>query len=176
MPNHVYIATSLDGFIATQDGGIEWLEDVPNPTGSDFGFADFLSRVDAVVMGRVTFEKVLTFGTWPYPLPVIVLSRTLTTVPPHLVGKVQLLGGPLADVLAQLEAQGLQRLYIDGGQVIQAFLREDRIDELTLTRFPKLLGTGLPLFGDLPQPLDFVHVETEVLANQLVKSRYRRVR
>lgn len=176
MANYVYIAASLDGFIATPEGGIEWLEDAPNPDGSDFGFSEFLSRVNAILMGRVTFDKVLTFDYWPYHLPVFVLSSTLKEVPPYLDGKVRIVSGPLVEVIAQLGVQGFKNLYIDGGRVIQSFLREDLIDELIVTRFPKLLGSGIPLFGELGGTLDFSHVETEVIENYLVKSRYRRAR
>lgn len=176
MANHVYIATSLDGFIATPEGGIEWLEDVPNPFGSDFGFSEFIARVDAIVMGRVTFEKVLTFDHWPYPIPVVVISSTLQEPPPALEGKVWIESGPVEEVIARLNARGLRNLYIDGGRVIHACLRLDLIDELIVTRFPKLLGCGIPLFGELGVTLDFIHVETVVIENHLVKSRYRRVR
>lgn len=176
MPNYVYIAASLDGFIATPEGGIEWLEDAPNPNGSDFGFSEFISKVHAILMGRATFEKVLAFDHWPYEIPVFVLSSTLKEVPPDLEGKVQIVSGPLVDVISQLGAQGFKNLYIDGGRVIQSFLREDLIDEMIVTRFPKLLGRGIPLFGELIAALDFNHLETEVIENYLVKSRYRRAR
>jgi dihydrofolate reductase len=79
--NYVFIAQSLDGFIATTDGGVEWLDAIPNSEGSDFGFSEFIAKVDALLMGRNTFEKVLSFGQWPYVLPVYVLSNTLTSVP-----------------------------------------------------------------------------------------------
>jgi dihydrofolate reductase len=176
MANYVYIAASLDGFIATPEGGIEWLEDAPNPDGSDFGFSEFISRVNAILMGRATFDKVLAFDHWPYRIPVFVLSSTLKEVPPDLEGKVQIVSGPLVEVTTQLDAQGFKNLYIDGGRVIQSFLMEDLIDELIVTRFPKLLGRGIPLFGELSETLDFSHVETEVIENYLVKSRYRRAR
>jgi dihydrofolate reductase len=176
MANYVYIAASLDGFIATKDGGIEWMEDVPNPSGSDFGFSEFISRVNGILMGRATFEKVLSFNRWPYEIPVIVLSDTLKEIPHGLKEKVQLTSGPLTHVLDTLHAQGFKNLYIDGGRVIQSFLREDLIDELIITRFPKLLGEGIPLFGELDRELHFSHLETEVIQNYLVKSRYQRVR
>tara|TARA_R110002167_G_scaffold189882_1_gene392068 strand:- start:50 stop:622 length:573 start_codon:yes stop_codon:yes gene_type:complete len=175
MANYVYIATSLDGFIATPDGGIEWLEGAPNPSGSDFGFAEFMSRVDALLMGRRTFEKLLNFGQWPYSIPVYVLSNTLKSVPDELMEKAEITTGSPSEVISKLGLMNHKNLYIDGGLLIQSFLKEDLIDELIVTRFPKLLGQGIPLFGDLNESLDFEHVETEVIENYLVKSRYRRV-
>ena len=175
MANYVYIATSLDGFIATPDGGIEWLEGAPNPSGSDFGFAEFMSRVDALLMGRRTFEKLLNFGQWPYSIPVYVLSNTLKSVPDELMEKAEITTGSPSEVISKLGLKNHKNLYIDGGLLIQSFLKEDLIDELIVTRFPKLLGQGIPLFGDLNESLDFEHVETEVIENYLVKSRYRRI-
>ena len=176
MANYVYIAATQDGFIASPDGGLDWLEAVPNPDGSDFGFSEFMSRVDGILMGRVTFEKVLSFGQWPYDKTVFVLSNTLKTLPDHLDGKAQIVSGAVAEVVSNLKEQGVENLYVDGGRVIQSFLKEDLIDELIVTRFPLLLGKGIPLFGELDRPLEFEHVETEVIENYLVKSRYRRIR
>jgi dihydrofolate reductase len=176
MANYVYIATSLDGFIATLDGGVEWLDDVPNPDGSDFGFAAFIARVDAILMGSGTYEKVLSFGQWPYENKVFVLSQRIKSVPEELTGKVEIVKGPLADVIADLKGQGFEHLYVDGGKVIQRLLREDLIDELIITKIPKLLGKGIPLFGDLDEIMAFTHIETEVLNDCLVKSRYARNR
>jgi dihydrofolate reductase len=174
MANYVYIAASLDGYIATPDGGIDWLADAPNPNGSDFGFAEFVSRVNGILMGRMTFDKVLGFGNWPYTIPVFVLSSTLKEIPPNLQGKAQIVSGSLAEVIGKLHEQGFKNLYIDGGRVIQSFLREDLIDELIITRFPKLLGAGIPLFSELVIPLNFIHIKTEVIQNYLVKSQYQR--
>ena len=170
--NYIYIAQSLDGFIATADGGIEWLEAVPNPEGSDFGYSEFISKIDALLMGRNTFEKVLSFGEWSYTIPVYVLSNTLTTIPEELEGKVFLINGKLEDVISQLSSKGMNNLYIDGGQVISSFLKEDLIDEMIITTVPVLLGSGLSLFGDTGAMKNFSHLSTEVLNDHLVKSHY----
>jgi dihydrofolate reductase len=172
MANYVYIATSLDGFIATPDGGVEWLDDVPNPDKDDFGYGAFISRVDAIMMGSGTYEKVLTFGPWPYEKIVYVLSNRIVSVPEELIDRIKIINGPLEAVLSILKEQGIENLYIDGGKVIQSFLRKDLIDELIITKVPKLLGKGIPLFGDLEGTMNFTHVETEVINNYLVKSRY----
>lgn len=176
MANFVYIATSIDGFIATEDGGVEWLENVPNHDGSDLGFADFTARIDALVMGRKTYEKVLDFGQWPYEKPVFVLSNSLKSVPENLEGKADIVSGEIVSVIETLRSRGFQNLYIDGGKVIQSFLSQDLIDELIITRLPVLLGKGIPLFAELDEPLHFTHLSTKVLCDSLVQSRYIRER
>ncbi|MBT9317770.1 dihydrofolate reductase family protein [Leptothoe spongobia] len=177
MANYVYIATSLDGFIATADGGVDWLDEIPNPEQSDFGYAEFIGRVDAIVMGRNSFEKVLTFGSWPYEKLVFVLSNSLKHVPENLVDKVEIIGGDnLKTLVNHLDERGYHNLYIDGGRTIQSFLAEDMIDELIITRVPILLGDGISLFGRLTEKLPFRHQKTEILNNTLVKSSYIRLR
>jgi dihydrofolate reductase len=172
--NYVYIAASIDGYIATSDDGVDWLHEEPNPDNDDYGYTEFIKTIDALVMGRNTFEKVLTFGEWPYQKKVFVLSTLLTQIPEGLEGKVEILSGSLSDVLSEIEDQGFRNLYIDGGKLIQSFLSEDRIDELIVTRIPVLLGSGIPLFGKLGTPLKFKHIDTVVHSNALVQSRYAR--
>jgi len=176
MRNYVYIAASLDGFIATKDGGVDWLNEIPDPEQSDYGYAAFMSTIDAIVMGRNTFEKVLTFGAWPYDKPVFILSNNLKDLPDGLTGKARIIKGEIKELLADLHKQGYANLYIDGGATIQKFLKEDLIDELIVTRIPILLGDGIPLFGKLERSLKFIHNETEVYENDLVKSHYTRIR
>ncbi len=174
--NYVYIAASIDGYIATSDGGIEWLHEQPNPNGSDYGYSEFISNINALVLGRRSFEKVRTFDKWPYEKKVFVLSTTLTDVPSDLIGKVEFIAGAPNEVLTRINSQGFNNLYIDGGIVIQNFLAADLIDELIVTRIPILLGSGIPLFGELVNPLRFVHKNTEVYDNALVKSHYSRTK
>jgi dihydrofolate reductase len=176
MANYVYIATSLDGFIATSDGGLDWLDEIPNPEKSDFGYAEFMSGIDAIVMGRNTFEKVLTFDFWPYDKPAFVLSISKVDVPKELEGKAKSISGTPKELVDQLKELGHQNLYIDGGITIQGFLEADLIDEMVITRVPVLLGNGIPLFGTLTQRLYFSHEMTEVLNEMLTKSRYVRIR
>lgn len=177
MPNIVFIGASLDGYIADRNEGLDFLQCVPNPDGDDLGFISFMERIDAIVMGRKTYEMVVGFGgPWPYSKPVYVLSSTLTEVPVHLAGRVHLINAPLKDIVKELNGKGLEKLYIDGGQVVQGFLREDLIDEMIITRIPILLGGGVPLFADLPAHYRFSHVSTEVLLDELVSSRYVRER
>jgi len=172
--NHVFIATSLDGYIADRDGGLDWLQSVPNPDGDDMGYVAFMGRIDALVMGRASFETVLGFGIeWPYTKPVYVLSSTLKEVPPELSGKVEIVNGALSEVLEQVHAAGHQRLYIDGGRTVQNFLQEGLIDDLIITTIPVLLGGGVRLFGELPESIQLELVSSETLLGQIVQRHYR---
>ena len=177
MANYVYIATSLDGYIAAPDGNLDWLETVPAPPGDDLGYSEFINRVQAVVMGRLTFETVVGFNIgWPYPVPGLVLSTTLKTLPEGFAEHVHLTGGEPHAIVAQASALGYENLYIDGGNTIQRFLQAELIDELIVTDIPILLGGGDPLFGRLQLPQVFELVATDVLADHLVKRRYQRKR
>jgi dihydrofolate reductase len=174
LTNYVYIATSLDGFIATLDGGLGWLDEIPNSEQGDYGYAEFMGGIDAIIMGRNTFETVLTFGFWPYDVPVFVLSNSLHTIPGELADKAKIVTGDLRKLVGQLSELGYQNLYIDGGKTIQGFLADDLIDEMIITRVPVLLGDGIPLFGKLAQQQKFNHLVTETFNNGLVQSRYSR--
>jgi dihydrofolate reductase len=173
----VYIATSLDGFIARTDGSLDWLLAIEAPKGEDYGYAAFMSEIDAIVMGRGTFETVLAFGgAWPYPRPVYVLSSSLREIPEAVQGKVTLLDLSPTKALERIGADGHRRCYVDGGRTVQQFLREGLIDRLIVTRIPVLLGTGRPLFGPLDGDRHWTHVKTDAYANGLVKSEYERRR
>lgn len=175
MSNIVFIATSLDGYIADKEGGLDWLHSVPNPDNHDMGFSAIMERVDALVMGRNTLDVVLGFGgEWPYPKPVFVLSNTMDKVPEGYEDKVFLVKGELKDVLNELNAQGYKDLYIDGGKTVQSFLQQDLIDEMVITTIPVLLGGGAPLFGDLVKPLNFKLHKSETHLGAIVQSHYLR--
>ncbi len=175
MKASVYIGTSLDGFIAGLDGDIEWLVKFQNQEVID-SYEQFIRRIDAIVIGRGSFEKVLSFPSWPYDKKVFVLSSSIREVPEIVKDKVAILSMPPKELLKYFSKEGLPRLYIDGGKVIQDFLREDCIDEMIITRVPELIGKGIPLFGFLDQALLFRHVQTNIYSNGLVKSHYERVR
>lgn len=175
--NSVYIATSLDGYIADKNGKIEWLDSISIPDNEDMGYADFINGIDALVMGRTTFETVLGFDVdWPYKKPVFVLSNSLNEIPESHKGKAHLVKGTLSEILKQIHKKGYPRLYIDGGNTIQSFLKEDLIDEIIITVFPVLLGGGSPLFSELPKELEFELIESRVYLNQLVQHHFRRNR
>lgn len=176
--NKVFIARSLDGFIAGKNGEIDWLDMIPNPDQKDMGYHGFIEGIDAIVMGRGSFEIVLSFGEeqWPYKLPLFVLSTTLSKIPAHLEGKVEIINDQIPAVINYLHNKGYKNLYIDGGKTIHNFLKEDQIDELIITTIPIILGEGIPLFHNLPHRLEFEHVESKLLLDQLVQNHYRRKR
>ena len=171
----IYIAISLDGYIADKNGGVDWLESIPNPDKLDMGYVDLIDRIDALIMGRKTFEKVCSFDCdWPYSKPVFVLSNSMKSIPEGYEGKAEPIKGPLSKVIAAIHKKGHKHLYIDGGVTVQSFLKEDLIDEMIITVIPTLLGGGIPLFGQLPEPMDVEHVRTEVFLNAIVQNHYRR--
>ncbi|MEP1032032.1 dihydrofolate reductase family protein [Ekhidna sp.] len=171
--NSVYIATSLDGRIADRNDGIAWLDSIPIPENEDMGYYTFTNDIDALVMGRNTFETVLGFDVeWPYQKPVFVLSNQLQKIPESHQGKAFLVSGALSEVLEQIHAKGYTRLYIDGGATIQSFLREDLIDQMIITTFPIVLGGGPSLFSAFPNELQFELVESKVYFGQLVQNHF----
>lgn len=173
--NIVYIATSLDGMIAGKDGDLAWLPTTVDESNAPLTFADLMNRVDALVMGRTTYETVLGFGgDWPYSKPVFVLSTTLTEVPQHLNGKVNFLKGAPADVTKTLNDQGFNSLYIEGGAVVQSFLNTDLIDRMFLTRVHTVLGEVTSLFAGVQGALKFSHIQTKSLGDAAIMSEYKR--
>jgi dihydrofolate reductase len=169
MKASVFIATSLDGFIARQDGALDWL---PVNGGEPHGYTEFMATVDALVIGRKTFETVLTFDAWPYEKPVVVLSTTLTEVkaPDGVVCEV--MAGTPQEIVTRLSQRGLRHLYIDGGVTVQGFLRAGLIQRLIITRIPVLLGSGISLFGSLSHDIRLEHVATRSYPSGMVQSEY----
>jgi dihydrofolate reductase len=172
MKTYVYVAQSLDGYIAGPNGELDWLNQVPNPDNDDFGYAEFMDRIDAVVMGRHTYQTVLSFGDWPYTKPVFVASSTLESLPSDGAHNVEIVNLHPIEILKKLEKEGLTSLYVDGGLLIQSFLTAGLIDELIITTIPILLGEGIPLFGKLGSPVAFNLVKSEVMVGSLVKNHY----
>lgn len=140
----VFIAASLDGMIARPDGGIDWLDRVALPD-EDYGFAAFFASVDALVMGRGTYDKARSFDSWPYEgKHVVVLTHRPAA--PH-PGVTFLAGFPQDALVAVATAvPGARRIYVDGGDVIAQFLAAGLIDDLTISVIPIVLGAGLRLF------------------------------
>jgi dihydrofolate reductase len=171
----VFIATSLDGFIARPDGNIDWLNqaNAAVPSGEDCGYKAFMETVDVLVMGRHTFEQVLTFAEWPYgDKPVVVLSRSGVVVPEVLKPTVSATSEAPKLLLERLASTGAQHVYVDGGQTIQSFLSAGLLSELTITVIPVLLGSGKPLFGPLKSDVALSHLSTHAYPFGFVQSKY----
>ena len=172
MKTVAYVATSLDGYIADSEGGVDWLNEIPNPEKSDYGFADFISGIDAILMGGNTFRVVQSFGLWPYDKIVYVLSNTISEVPSGYEDRIRLISGPIDTVLEQVRNEAGPNIYVDGGRVIQSCLAAARLSQLIVTTVPVLLGQGIPLFAPSDRRIRLRHTKTEVLGAGLVKSTY----
>lgn len=185
MKYSIYVAVSLDGFIARLDGSLDWLEDSSSDAvgrsssadrkreadDEDYGFGELMGSIDTMVMGRATYEFVAGTGEWPYEgKRVVVLSTTLgdDDVASHLAGKVEFLSMEPRELGAKLAAEGAQHVYVDGGVTIQRYLRAKLITGLILTRVPILLGTGIPLFGELDYDVKLKHRRSMAFANGFV--------
>ena len=177
MKNYVYLATSLDGFIATKDGGLDWLPSPDINLNLDLGYEKFIEKIDAIVMGRNTFETVCSFGIeWPYTKPVFVVSNSLSNLPKEFVTKeVSLIKGTPQELMETIHKKGFKNLYIDGGINIQNFLKEDLIDEVILTVIPILLGEGKPLFSKQENRLKFECINSS-LDKGIVQNHFVRVK
>ena len=171
MKASVYIAISLDGFIARPDGDVSWLD----PYNEDCGFCDFFSSVDCLVMGRKSFEKVISFDVdWPYgEKRVVILSRSGVQIPSELESTTEQMAGSPTEVAAILKQRGFTHLYIDGGATIRGFLDAGLIDSIILTRVPILLGSGISLFDGLQREVGVDHITTQSFDSGLVQSEYR---
>jgi dihydrofolate reductase len=166
----VFIGTSVDGFMARLNGDLDFL---PAGGGEPHGYREFMETVDALLIGRKTYETVLAFETWPYAeKPVYVLStRPLAPAPPDAV--VEHMSGDPAEIVSQLETRGIKHVYVDGGITIQGFLQAGLIQRLIITRVPVLIGDGVSLFGPLPHDVRLEHVATRDYPSGLVQTEYR---
>jgi dihydrofolate reductase len=166
----VFVGTSLDGFIARPNGAFDFL---PADGGEPHGFEEFLASVDAVVMGRNTFETVLRLQPWPYgDKRIVVLSNRPLDLSITSGSAIEQMAGPPEQIVSQLAACGIQHIYVDGGITIQRFLRAGLIQRLTITRVPVLIGEGIPLFGSLPHDVQLRHIATRHYPSGLVSSEY----
>ena len=167
----VFVGTSVDGFIARPNGDLDWL---PEGGGEPHGYDEFMASVDALVIGRKTFESVLTFDSWPYgDKRVVVLSSRPLDLSAVRGGVVEQMAGSPAEIVSRLAESGADHLYVDGGITIQGFLRAGLVQRLIVTRVPVLIGDGIPLFGSLPHDVRLRHVTTRHYPSGLVQSEYR---
>jgi dihydrofolate reductase len=166
----VFVGTSLDGFIARKNGTYDFL---PPGGGEEHGYNEFFDSVDALVIGRGTYETVLAFDTWPYGVKrVVVLSSRPLDLSKAKGAVIEQMSGPPVEITSRLKAQGVRHIYVDGGVTIQGFLRAGLIQRLVITRVPVLIGEGIPLFGVLDADVKLTHVATRTYASGLVQSEY----
>lgn len=170
----VFVATSVDGFIARKNGDLDWLPGSDGePASEDHGFVDFLASIDTLVMGRKTYEKVMTFEDWPYRCKrVIVLSSRFPRNGEGLGEGAEGISASPVELARQLAASSAARVYVDGGETIQGFLNAGLITDMTITRIPVLLGEGVPLFGPLAGDIRLLHQSTRTWESGLVQSKY----
>ncbi|KGJ96013.1 dihydrofolate reductase family protein [Colwellia psychrerythraea] len=178
----VYIATSADGYIATSEGGVDWLHtagkaDADMKANPDMGFAKFINSVDCMIMGRKCMQVISSFDIpaeqWPYgDIKIYALSNTLTEPPTNLVDKVEIYAGDIESLVNKLSAQGLKHAYIDGGATITSFINLKLINEMTITRAPLLLGAGIPLFGKLDHSIKLENADSITFPNDFIQVKY----
>lgn len=175
MSNKIYIAVSLDGYIADKNGSVDWLSMIPTVEETQNDFVDFMNGIDCLVMGRNTFETVKSFGgEWPYSKKVFVLSNSMESIPNGYEDKIELIKGLPSEIVQSLHTKGYENLYIDGGKTIQSFLNEDLIDEMIISTIPVLLGGGKSLFGKLPDSKVFQTVDTKIVSGLFTQTHYKR--
>lgn len=177
----MYIATSADGYIATPDGGVDWLHTAGNQDADmgseDMGFASFMGSIDCMIMGRKCMDTIssmnLTPEQWPYgSLRIVVLSNTVKEPPENLRGKVEIYSGDIPVLIQKLENDGFKHAYVDGGSTITSFINLQLIDEMTITKAPVLLGAGLPLFGKINKPVKLDQAEAIAFKNEFIQIKY----
>jgi dihydrofolate reductase len=170
----VFVGTSVDGFIARKNGSFDFL---PADGGEPHGYEEFMASVDALVIGRNTFDVVRAMPAWPYGQKrVVVLSSHAVDLSDVRDGVVEQMAGSPEEIVAKLAASGAKHLYVDGGITIQRFLRAGLVDRLIITRVPVLIGEGIPLFGPVPRDIRLEHVSTQTFRSGMVKSEYRVLR
>jgi dihydrofolate reductase len=168
----VFIATTTDGFIARKDGDLDWLI-AADQGDEDYGFEDFMASVDALVMGRNTFEFTLTAGGWAYgETPVFVLTSRRLELPRGFPGRVEPLAMSPEAVAGELDGRGIEHVYVDGGKTIQSFLCAGLVSRMIITRLPLLIGSGIPLFGNLDTDVDLRLVRSTAYENGWVQLEY----
>jgi dihydrofolate reductase len=171
MKTFVFLGVSLDGYIARIDGSLDFLDSYQDGN-EDYGYSDFIKNIDVILMGRKTFEKVISFDEWPYSIPVYVATNKGIVIPEKLKNICHTIGGSPSEIINIFKTKNFKNIYIDGGITIQAFLLENLIDEITISRLPVLIGDGIPLFSKNQKEIHFIHKETIVYKNGIIKSLY----
>ena len=164
----VFVGASIDGFIAEEDGGLEFLKPFE---GEEHGFDEFYRTIDALVMGRLTYETVLGFGVWPYKGKRVIV---LTHRPIDARHGETTHAGALAPLFAKLAAEGVRHIYLDGGMAIRQGLEEDLVDDMTISFVPVTLGAGRPLFGGRAHKTAWTQAAVRTYPKGLVQVGYER--
>jgi len=174
----VYIATSLDGFISRKNGDIDWLMNAYDEKDEeDYGYEEFMKEVTCLVMGRNTYEKIISFSQWPYNTKrVIVLSHTNSIVPDFIKGNVEFFNGTAKVLVKKLQQENEKKVYVDGGITIQSFIKEGLVDDFTITTIPVVIGEGRPLFSILKKDLKLELIQSKSYNNHFVQSKYKCIR
>src|ERR1700722_18285928 len=164
----IYIAMSIDGYIARKDGGLDWLE-YGHVGDEDYGFKKFINGIDALVLGRNTYEVVSGFAKWPYEgKRVIVLSNTLKSVRKDA----ELFYGPLTDLASKLHSEGIKHMWVDGGITVSKFLEAGLVDDITISVIAMALGSGIPLFSTMSREHKCRLLSTQSYPSGLVQLKY----
>ena len=184
----IFIAPSADGYIATEDGGVHWLETVGKPVSEKEAFSDlmkhfnmsmpnYMQTVDCMIIGRKLMEVLSSFNLtpeqWPYgDTKIIALSHTIKEPPANLKNRVQMYSGSIPELITKLEQEGYKHAYVDGGTTITTFLNLQLINEMTLTQAPVLLGSGIPLFGKLFKQIKLEDAQATAFPNNFIEIKY----
>jgi dihydrofolate reductase len=169
----VFLAVSLDGFIAGPGDSLDWL--APYQGGDDYGYAGFAAGIDAIVMGRRTYDVARGFRPWPYAgRRVVVLTHRLLPADHAAAHGLRTHAGALDALWPALAADGVRHVYLDGGAAVRQGLREGCVDELTLSLIPCVLGAGVPLFGEPLPGSQWTLLRSRAAARGVVQSVYRR--
>jgi len=185
----IFIAPSADGYIATEDGGVHWLETVGKPVSEKEASSDlmkhfnmsmpnYMQTVDCMIIGRKLMEVLSSFNLtpeqWPYgDTKIIALSNTIKEPPANLKNRVQMYSGSIPELITKLEKEGYKHTYVDGGTTITAFLNLQLINEMTLTQAPVLLGSGIPLFGKLFKQIKLENAQATAFPNNFIEIKYK---
>lgn len=170
---HIFIATSLDGFVARVDHKLDWLMKQKTEN-EEHGYNAFIESVDVIIMGRGSYENVLTFGDWPYTKPVIVMSQTLTqdSIPKQLIEKIELTKLDPPELMQKLSKRKYMNAYIDGAKVVQSFIKLGLVKDIILTHIPILIGSGISLFGNLDADIDLKLIASKSFPSSLTQVKY----
>lgn len=169
-----FIATSSDGFIARKNGDLDWLPQPKTDNKEDYGYSKFISKIDTIIMGRNTFEKVAGFDKWPYKKPVIVISTKIKKVPPKLNNNKILIKKNPDETIQIIKEQKLKTIYVDGGKTIRWFIKNNLLDEIIITIIPIKLETGIKLFTNKNQKYKFLLKDKIDFENGIIQEKYLR--